>query len=394
MGMNIGVFFGGRSVEHEVSIISALQAIPFFDKAKYEVIPVYITKESQMYVGAALDKIEEYKDIPALLKKSRRVVGVHENGRFFLAQYPIKHFGKSVRCAIDVAFPIVHGTNVEDGALQGYFKMMCVPFAGCDVTASAVGMDKYVTKAVLRDNGIPVLDCRNVYMKSFFKDPKEAVRGVAETIPFPVIVKPLNLGSSVGIKKAFDAEELREALEYSFQYANEALVERAVSPLKEVNCAVLGDRESTIVSECEEPLTASAILGYDDKYVSGGKTKGMSAAKRKFPADIPPEARGAIRDLAQKTFQALRCCGVARVDFLMDASNGNVWVNEINTIPGSLSFHLWEPAGVSNSQLLDRLIELALKRERENAAITYSFETNILARFSSDRLKGAKWVKC
>ena len=392
MGLKVGVFFGGRSVEHEVSVISALQAVHSFDRTKYDVVPVYITKDGYMYAGDDIGKIEEYKDIPSLLKKSIRVTGVRDNDRFYLARYPMKRFGlfnNSVYSEIDVAFPIVHGTNVEDGALQGYFKTMLVPFVGSDVTASALGMDKYAAKAVMKDNGIPVLNCKRVLMKPFFKNTKAVIKEIEDEFSYPVVVKPLNLGSSVGITKALDAAELEEGLETAFQYANTALVERAVQNLREINCAVLGDVDSAVASECEEPISANEVLDYSDKYVAGGKTggKGMSAAKRIFPADIPTKTRDKIKDLALKTFQALGCCGVARVDFLTDSVSGEIWVNEINTIPGSLSFYLWGPSGLSYTQLLDRLIELALKRERENSALSYSFDINLLAGFAPAGLK-------
>jgi D-alanine-D-alanine ligase len=270
---------------------------------------------------------------------------------------------------------------MEDGALQGYFRTLSVPFAGCDVAASAAGMDKYMTKTVLRDAGLPVLDCARVAVKPFFEDSEAVLRSLEESVPFPSVVKPLNLGSSIGITKASGAEELREALETVFHYANAALVERAVTRLREFNCAVLGDPDSAVASECEEPIGAHLILDYSDKYLSGGKAgaKGMSAARRKFPAEISPELRETVQNFALRAFHALGCRGVARVDFLMDGESGRLWVNEVNTLPGSLSFYLWEPAGISFGALLDRLVGLALKRERENAAVTYSFETNILS---------------
>jgi len=393
MGIKVGVFFGGKSAEHEVSVISAIQALRNFDRAKYDVVPVYIAKDGNMYGGDCVGNIKEYKDIPALLKKSVRITGVVDNGKFTLVRHPRKLFGSSVHSEIDVAFPITHGTNVEDGALQGYFKTMSVPFVGSDVTASSLGMDKYVTKAVLQYNGIPVLHCVRMTAKQFYKNTKGILSGIEEKIPYPVIVKPVNLGSSIGIKKAVNAEELEEGLEAAFQYSSEALVERAVPNLLEINCAVLGDMESAIASECEEPLSAHDFLNYSDKYVSGGKTggKGLSSAKRIIPAEISMKMRDTIRALAIKAFQALRCCGVARVDFLIDSESGEIWVNEINTIPGSLSFYLWDSTGLPYAELLDRLIELAMKREREISAFSYSFDINLLADFAPAGLKsGAK----
>ncbi|MDR0649231.1 MAG: D-alanine--D-alanine ligase [Synergistaceae bacterium] len=392
MGIRVGVFFGGRSVEHEVSIISAIQAINAFDASKYDVTPVYCARDGSMYVGERVARIEEYRDIPLLVKRSKRVVCVRDAGRFTLSYYPARRLGSSFHAEIDVAFPIVHGTNVEDGALQGFFRTLGVPFVGPDVTASAVGMDKYVQKVVFRDNGIPVLDCCRVFVKDYFADADAAVGEIERAVGYPAIVKPANLGSSIGIKVAQDARALREALDYAFQYSDTALAERAVQNLREINCAVLGDQESAEASECEEPISADEMLTYEDKYVSGekGGAKGMGSARRVLPADIPQETREKVRGLALKAFRALCCAGVARLDFLMDASSGEVWLNEINTIPGSLSFYLWEPVGLPYRDLLDRLVSLALKRSREDAAIDYSFETNILTNLRPGNLKAAK----
>ncbi|UQZ88076.1 D-alanine--D-alanine ligase [Deltaproteobacteria bacterium Smac51] len=394
MGVRIGVFFGGKTVEHEVSIISGIQAINSFS-GDYDITPVYITREGDMYSGPDMARVEEYRDVKALLAKSQRVICVNNGGRFLLQKYPGKFWGNPVYKEIDVAFPIVHGTNVEDGALQGFFKTLSIPFVGPDVAASAVGMDKYFMKTILKDNGIPVLDCRRVFVKSYFRETDKIISGIEAAYKYPMIVKPLNLGSSIGIKKAFDSAGLREAFEYAFQYTNIALVEEAVSNLKEINCAVLGDLENAEASECEEPINTDLILSYEDKYISGDKSgsKGMSGAKRKLPADISPELREEVRELAVRTFQALDCNGVSRIDFLMDTVSEQVWVNEINTIPGSLSFYLWEPLGLSYSKLLERLVELALKRERENADISYSFETNILANYTGSGAKGLKGGK-
>ncbi|WP_010255996.1 D-alanine--D-alanine ligase family protein [Treponema primitia] len=392
MLIRVGVLFGGKSVEHEVSIISAIQAINGFDKTKYEIIPLYMTKEGALYAGDSTGKIEEYRNIPGLLKKSHRVIFVNDNGKFLLMKYPAKGFGKRMYASVDIVFPIVHGTNVEDGALQGYLKTLSVPFVGCDVAASAAGMEKYTQKAILKYNDIPVLDCVRVFSAAYFKDMDTIINQIEGSISYPLIVKPSNLGSSIGIKKALNRDELKGAFEYTFQYANIALVERAVTNLKEINCAVLGDQDLAIASECEEPINTDDILSYNDKYISGGKngSKGMSGAKRRLPADIAPETREEIRNLAIKTFQALGCNGVARIDFFIDLQSNKIFVNEINTIPGSLSFYLWEPIGISYTELLTRLINLTFKRERENAGISYCIDTNILANFTSTGAKGAK----
>ncbi|MDP4119857.1 MAG: D-alanine--D-alanine ligase family protein [Bacillota bacterium] len=396
MKIKLAVLFGGKSVEHEISIISAVQAILSIDTEKYDVIPIYITKENEMYVGSGLTNIENYKDINLLLDKSQRVNILNEKNRIKIMKYPMRAFKNNVYDTIDVAFPIVHGTNVEDGTLQGFLHMMNLPYVGCDVLSSAVGMDKSVMKSVLKDNGIPVLPCVCVRSHEFAQRPDEQISKIEEAIPYPVIVKPVNLGSSIGIKKANDRSGLIEAMELGFEFAPQVLVESAIVNLKEINCSVLGDCETAEASECEEPINTDEILSYEDKYIGGGKTKGtdgakgMSGAKRKLPADISSEMREEIRTLAVKTFQALGCNGVARIDFMIDNDNGKLYVNEINTIPGSLSFYLWEPMGVSYTELLDRMIKLALKRKRETENIHYSFKTNVL---SGVKLGGGKASK-
>lgn len=397
MKIRVGVFFGGKSVEHEVSVITGLQAYNHINREKYEPIPIYITKEGKFYVGEKIGVIENYRNIPALLRDSTQVIPINDGGLKFL-RYPMKKFGDNVMAEIDVALPAVHGTNVEDGAFQGFLQTLGVPYASCDVLSSAVGMDKYFMKTVFKDNGIPVLPCVVTNIKEYVADAEGVVRKIEETTRYPVIIKPVNLGSSVGIRKAKDREELIEALEYGFTFAIKVLVENAVTQLKEINCSVLGDYEEAEASECEEPVANDEILSYQDKYVSGSKggngaKSGMASLKRKIPADISPEMREEIRSLAVKAFKCLGCTGVARIDFMLDMTEGKIYLNEINTIPGSLSFYLWEPLGVKYSELLDRMITLAFKRERENKSISFSFDTNILENITLGGAKGSKGSK-
>ena len=397
MKIRLGVFFGGKSVEHEVSVISALQACRSLNKEKYEIIPVYITKNTEFYIGENIGKIEAYKNIPALLKESERVLPVGNSGTVELLHYPMKKFGNNIAAVIDVALPIVHGTNVEDGALQGYLQTLGVPYAGCDVLSSAVGMDKYVMKCVFADNGIPVLPGTVINIKEFTREQASVTERIESRTHYPVIVKPVNLGSSVGIRKARNRDELLDALDYAFTFAMKVLVEDAITELKEINCAVLGDYEHAEASECEEPVANDEILSYQDKYVGGTKSSGgksgMASLKRRIPADITPEQREEVRTMAVKAFQALGCGGVARIDFMLDKSTGKIYLNEINTIPGSLAFYLWEPVGLHYGDMLDRLVDLALKRARENKSINFSFDTNILENASFGGSKGAKGGK-
>lgn len=392
MKTKVAMLFGGKSVEHEVSVISGIQAYLSMDTQKYDVIPVYMTKNNEMYIGEEIGKIESYKHIDALLKKSQRVVMMNNDGKVQLISYPLKKFGKNLAIDIDIAFPVVHGTNVEDGAFQGYLKTLGIPFVGCDVTASAVGMDKFVMKAVLKEYDVPVLDAK-LFTLSDYKEMDTLLNTIEKDLGYPVIVKPVNLGSSVGISIAKDRVELTQSVDDAFRYATKVLVEHAITQLREINCSVLGDENDAIASECEEPLHTKDILSYEDKYVSGskgGKAKGMASVSRKIPADLSPEQREEVRELAVRSFKALGCNGVSRIDFMIDEETGKLYFNEINTIPGSLSFYLWEPVGVPYKELLDRMIQLCLKRQRTEAGITFSFDTNILDSASFGGAKGAK----
>ena len=299
---------------------------------------------------------------------------------------------------IDMVFPVVHGTNVEDGTLQGYLKTIGVPFAGCDVTPSALGMDKYASKVILRENGIPVLDgfC---YTLSDYARMDSLILSIEEHVGYPVIVKPYNLGSSVGISVAKNRDELLHSVDDAFRYSRKIIAEHAITLLREINCAVLGDENKAEASECEEPIHTKDILSYADKYEGGAKgAKGFSGSKsgsmatsvsRKLPAELSTDQRETIRELAVKAFQVLGCSGVARIDFMIDEATGQLYLNELNTIPGSLAFYLFEPLGIEYSSLIDRIIDLAMKKTRENDALTFSFDTNILSHASLSSI-GAK----
>ncbi|MBR6396014.1 MAG: D-alanine--D-alanine ligase, partial [Lachnospiraceae bacterium] len=320
MKTRVAMIFGGKSVEHEVSVISGIQAYLSMNTDKYDVIPVYMNKKNEMYIGEDIGKIEEYKDIPALLNKSKRVIMLREGDKVVLKEQKTKLFGGMKPIEIDVAFPVVHGTNVEDGAFQGYLKTLGLPFVGCDVTASAVGMDKYIQKLILKENNIPVLDAK-LYTGSDYANMDKMVGGIEATFGYPVIVKPVNLGSSVGITVAKDRDSLVAALDNGFKYSTKVLVEHAISKLREINCSVLGDENEAEASEIEEPMHTEDILSYEDKYVSNAKgsgSKGMASVARKIPAEVSPEMREKIRDLAVRAFKVLGCNGVSRIDFMID----------------------------------------------------------------------------
>ncbi len=396
MKTRVAVLFGGRSVEHEVSIISGLQALGALDTHKYDAFALYISKDNQFYVGENLHKVEAYRNMKTCLAEATRVMPVPGDGCVELWRHPAKRFGNNVVAAFDVAIPVVHGTNVEDGTLMGFLELLGVPYASCDVTSSALGMDKYAMKAALRQAGIPVLDALQYSGKEYAVDGDRILDEIEERIGYPVIVKPVNLGSSVGISKAKDRASLIDALDLAVSFSARVLVERAVANLREINCSVLGDSEEARASACEEPLNAEDILTFSDKYLSGGSDKsgvsgGMSDLKRRCPAELPDGMTEQVQQMAVRTFQALGCLGVSRIDFLNDKQTGELWVNEINTIPGSLSFYLWQEVGVSFAQLMDTLVQLAFKRQRQRENLTFTYESNILEGFGGS--KGSKGAK-
>lgn len=389
MKIKIAVFFGGRSVEHEVSVISALQAIDALDKQKYEVLPVYISKTGRWLTGDHLLKVDNYKNLKQLISDCDEVRIVPHADGGSLVQEREGLFKKPLIHQVDLAFPILHGTFGEDGAIQGVFELMGIAYVGCNVLSSAIGMDKITTKMVLRQNGLPVLDYVYFYLKDWLSNEAGITQKIGDTLTYPVIVKPADTGSSVGISKVNEEADLRDAVEKAASFSRRILVEPMVTNLKEINCSVLGDYENAEASPCEEPMRTGDILSYQDKYVADS-TKGMSGAKRKLPADLPEAMSRQIQDLAVATFKALDCAGVARIDFLIDQKDNRVYVNEINAIPGSLSFYLWKAGGKTYPQLLDQMISVALKAQREKNSVTYTYEEVNLFAGSLQSLKLGK----
>lgn len=378
----IGVFFGGRSVEHEISVISALQAINAFDSNKYEVIPVYITKQGKWLTGQALLDIRNYKDMKGLEGKAEEVYMKPVYGDYNLYRANTKGglFSKKepVVAGLHIAFPVLHGSHGEDGMFQGVLETIGIPFVGCDTLSSANGMDKITMKMILRESGIPVVDYIWFTDREWLSSRESVDKKIEEDLGYPVIVKPANLGSSVGINKASDRKELDSAIENAIRFSSRIIVEHMVQNMMEINCSVLGDADHRESSVCEEPIKHKDFLTYDEKYGGGGKA-GMQASQKKIPAEIPEETSIRIQKLASETFHVLACNGVSRIDFMIDKDNGDIFVNEINTIPGSLSYYLWEETGISFNELINKLIALSLKRKRDTDRKTYSYDTNIFA---------------
>lgn len=289
-------------------------------------------------------------------------------------------FGKAVVGSLDVVIPVLHGSNGEDGTFEGIIEAIGVPYAGCDVLASANGMDKITMKMILAHCGVPVIDFVWFTDKEWFTGKDNLISSIESTLGYPVIVKPANLGSSVGIGRAADRSRLEECIEDASRYSSRIIVEHMVDNLKEINCSVLGDCDEFETSVCEEPIKSGDILSYEDKYMGGTKgAKGMQASQKRIPADLPESMSNEIRRLAGETFRVLGCHGVSRVDVIVDADTDKIYVNEINTIPGSLSFYLWEATGISFTSLMDKLVELALKRNRERSNKTVTYSKNIFS---------------
>ena len=393
MKTNIGVFFGGRSTEHEISVISASQAMAAIDREKYDVTPIYISKQGRYYTGDALFDIKNYKDIPSLLEKCTQVYMEPSYGDYNLYRVKKPMFGSAVLTTLHVAIPVLHGSNVEDGIFEGVLETIGIPYAGCNTLASANGMDKITMKMILRECGVPVIDYVWFTDKQWFARRDQLIAEIEEKIGYPVIVKPANLGSSVGIGRAANREQLIEKVEVAEKYSSRLIVEHMVDNLKEINCSVLGDCDEYQASVLEEPIKSAEILSYEDKYMGGTKgAKGMQASQKRIPAELPDDVTKQIQFLAGETFRVLGCHGVSRIDFIIDDDNNKVYVNEINTIPGSLSFYLWEATGIPFTELMDRLVRLALKRQREKATKTVSYDQNIFALTGGAKggVKGAK----
>ncbi len=394
MKTTVAFLFGCPSVEHEVSIISAVQAMRAVDKNLYDIVPIYVTKNGELYTSDAMFEVETFRDLNTLLKNASPVALLRQGNDVVLRFLDSSFLKKKKDIVINVAFPVVHGTNCEDGTIQGYLEFLRVPYVGCDILSSAVGMDKAIFKDVMKSADLPVLDCEKFYAREYAEKREEIISKIEKNIGYPVIVKPINLGSSVGISKANDKNSLVCAIDLAISFSDKVLVEKAIENLREINCSVLGDSSECFASVCEEPISHDEILSYAEKYLGGNKnSKGMASLGRKLPAQLPDEKTQEIRGLAEKVFKALGANGVVRIDFMLDTKNDKVYVNEINTIPGSLAFYLWEATDMPYSKLINKLIDLAFKRGREKENLTFTIDTNILSNvsFGSKGAKGSKF---
>lgn len=389
---NIGVIYGSRTCEHDVSIISALQAAQALDTKNYNITYIYIGREGTWYTGEALADVKFYEHFDAA--RLTRVLPAGENGKLVLYHLPEKKklFGGAAAervAVLDVVMPVLHGLNGEDGTLQGMLELFDVPYTSAGVMGSAVGMDKITMKLLFKGCGFPVIEGVWFDRGRWSRERDGVMDECEDKLGFPLIVKPANLGSSIGINIAHDRNQLEDAIETAAAYDHRILVEKAVSPLREVNCSVLGYGDHVETSELEMPVTQEEFLTFPGKYLRNAKgAGGMASQVRLIPAPISEQAAQTVRDLAVRAFRAMDLKGVVRIDFILD-ENENVFINEANTIPGSLAFYLWEPKGVSFSALLDGMVECAFSAWADRKASVFSHDSTLLANIVHGS-KGAK----
>lgn len=391
MKIKVGVIFGGESVEHEVSIITAVQAMEHMDSNKYEIIPIYVAKDRTWYTGKMLMEMDVYKDFDNLKRYAKKVALTKTKLGFFLQS--VEGLFHHNIAEIDIAFPIVHGKGAEDGSLAGFLDFIGIPYVGCGILGASLGQDKVVQRQLMEVNQIPIPKYMWFYDNEYLMDSSSIVREIKK-IGFPVIVKPAKLGSSIGISIANSVKELDHCITEAITYDNKIIVEEVIPNLLEVNCSVFGNYEFQETSSIAEMVTKNDFLTFDDKYLSsaknkfGRKTSGkMSTSEMVIPAKISKKLEEKVKNLSVQTFRALNLSGTVRIDFLINRETDEVYVNEPNTIPGSLAFYLWR--GTKDyTNLLDDMIIMAIKDYKNSQQKITSFESNILSTFN-----GSKGIK-
>lgn len=394
--IRVGVFFGGKSPEHEVSIITGIQAIEHFDKQKYEIIPVYIAKDGRWYSSPELTKIETFRNLLGVTEHAQLQAASFDLTQKGLLPIPQKSFSflkKSTQAEpLDVIFPTFHGGLGENGGFAGIFEAMDLPYVGPGITGGVLGMDKVVMKQVLQQNNIPITKWLWFYRQEWSKDEKAITKHIEDTLTYPLFVKPANGGSSIGTTKVHNREELQNAVEVAALFDKKIIVEESFENAREINISVLGNAGSALqLSVCEEVFSTGEVLSFEDKYIGNSKagpSKGMATTKREIPAKIPKEIETKIQHTARQVFDVLNATGVSRIDFLYREKTQEIVVLEINTIPGSLSFYLWEATNMPFERLLSTLIDLAYERYNEEKQNTTTFASNILENFQTGSSKG------
>ncbi|MGE5330034.1 MAG: D-alanine--D-alanine ligase family protein [Deltaproteobacteria bacterium] len=392
---NVAVIFGGCSVEHEVSIVTALQLIENMNREKYNIIPIYISGKGEWFTGKELLDIEIYKDFEYKERMFKKVLVPPVPSIRGVMHYPKKFgiFSNSIFRGVDVVIPAMHGMNGEDGTIQGLLELANIPYVGSGVVGSAVGMDKAIMKSVFKGNNLPILKYATFLRVEWDSDKEKILKSIESELEYPVFVKPANLGSSIGISKAKDREGLERAIETAVYYDRKIIVEQGVESPIEINCSVMGFGNEVEASVCEQPVNWEEFLTFEDKYTRGGKgasKSGMENMERRIPAQIPDDLAEKIKKLSITAFKAMDCRGVARIDFIIDKDGMKPYINEINTIPGSFSFYLWEYSGIKYPELVDKLIDIACKVNDEKNRNVYCYNSDILDKAKEGQKGGAK----
>jgi len=385
--LTVGVIFGSRSVEHDVSVVTAQQVIKALNPDKYEVVPIYITREGAWLTGAALSELATFKNEAIAEQIGIRATTFSPTTDMpGLITPPLSGLlGRSTLKRLDVVFPAVHGSHGEDGTLQGLLEMADVAYVGAGVAASAVANDKVLTKGLLRANGLAVVDFVAFSRHEWLTDRERLLKRIEETLTYPLFIKPATLGSSIGVAKVANGEEAIRSIQIALNFDRRVLVESAVVGAVEINCAVLGN-DTIRPSVLEQPVTYEQFLNFDAKYLHG--SGGMKSQERIIPAPLDAALSAHIRQTAVDAFRAVGGQGTARIDFLL--KDETVYVNEINTMPGSLAFYLWAAENMSPAQVCDELIRLALEAHKEKRKTTYNYKSRLIAQASSRGLKGMK----
>lgn len=389
----VAVLLGGRSVEHDVSVVTAHQVMDAFDKSTYEVVPVYITRDGKWFAGDPLHKLDNFKDdaiinmegvTPCILSPDIRHHGLILN--------PLAgRFSKSEIKRIDVAFPAIHGTHGEDGTLQGLFELADIPYVGCATLGSALTNDKILTKMILRQSHVPVLDDIYFTRAEWLDNPDAILSKIKDKFEYPVFIKPATLGSSIGVGRADSDMLLKSSIDIAANFDRRVLVEPAMVGGVEINCSVMGYGNEFEASVLEQPISWDEFLSYEDKYLGG--SEGMKSADRIIPAPLSPELTQRIKNMTIQAFKAVDGRGIARIDYLVKPDADEVYLNEINTMPGSLAFYLWRENGYSTTQVVDKLVKLAQSANAEKRRNMYDYKTNLVAVASQRGIKGSKGSK-
>ncbi len=387
----VGVIFGSRSVEHDVSIVTAQQVMQALDARKYEVVPIYITRDGRWVSGPGLRDLNTFRsdDISEMMGIKEVILSPSTAHRGLIVSPVSGLFGRSQVRPLDVAFPVVHGSHGEDGTLQGLFELADIPYVGTGVLASAVTRDKIMLKTVLAGLGIPVVGYVAFTRQEWVAAADALIARIESEIGFPVFVKPASLGSSIGVARANNAGEARTYINVAANFDRRILVEVAVEGVMEINCAVMGNTDLR-ASVLEQPISWQEFLTYEEKYMRSEGAAGMKGAERRIPAPISDDLSGRIREMAVRAFRAVDGRGIARVDFLVREEAGEVFLNEINTMPGSLAFYLWQEEGMTPAQVVDELIRLALEAHAEKRKTVYNYKTGLIAHAAARGLKGIK----